>query len=172
MQEFLSSIVTGDVSPLLANALAFAVFGCIQTVLTCAVIWSLRTNVRERREISKELFGLVRRIEGLTAERRAHVLRHYDQMLGDLSRRLPPAVAAELSDIIFDVESKVLTHLASLEPTLAPEDRAKFDDLIRSMENLERSIVGLTADTVARVMKEGRRTLTKDEAFNDLSCAA
>lgn len=134
-------------------------------------LWSLKAASRERQTLNKELYGLVKKIEGLTSTRREQMLKHYDGLLEVLSTKLPMAVATHTSQIIFDTEAKILTRLAELEPNLQSDERGKekLDDLIKSMEGLERTIVNLTSDAVRNVMVEGRRSLFEGDSELDLS---
>lgn len=146
----------------------------LQIILSICLVVALRVAGRERIAIHREIFGLVKRLEGLTANRREQVLKHYDAILDNLSKTLPPTIAAQTSDIIFDTESKILTRLAELEPNLKHDElsRRKMDDLIKNMENLEKTIVVLASDTVRRVMTESRRVLLDDTSVSDSSLAA
>jgi hypothetical protein len=146
----------------------------LQLILTAAILMSLRASARERSQLNKEMFGLVKRIEGLTSNRREQMLKHYDGMLEMLSTRLPPTIAAHTSQVIIDTESKILNRLAELEPNLRDDEtsRKKMDELIASMEHLEQSIVASASDTVQRVMAEGRRSLLDDDKYADLTLAA
>lgn len=128
---------------------------------TLAAIVSLRSAVREQREVHREIFGLLRKIEGLTASRREQVVRQYDKMLENLSLRLPTTVASELGKVMYDTESRILARLAEIEPELSRdgEPRRKLEELVSSMEKLEETIVSATSDTVRQVMLEGRQTL-------------
>lgn len=136
----------------------------IQLFILGMAFSGLRTSSRERLEHSKELFGLVRKLEGLTASKREQMLKHYDTILERLSSQIPPLVAAQTSNVIFETESKVLSRLAEIEPDLKNDERGKLkmEDLIRSMESLEKTIVTLTSDAVERVMVESRRDLLDD----------
>lgn len=161
-----------DLYPMLLGAAAALVF--LQLILAVYMLASLRVASRERAELNKEMFGLLRKIEGLTATRREQMLKHYDKILENLSTRLPPTIAAQASATIFDTESKILARLAELEPAFAKDDasRRKMDELIKAMENLEQTIVALTADTVRKVMVESRRNLLDDEMYQEISLAA
>lgn len=120
------------------------------------------------------MFGLVRRIEALTSNRRELMVKQFDRMLANLSTRLPSTIAAQASQRIFETESKILTRLAELEPNLKKDEisRRKMDDLIRSMEGLEQTIVALTAEAVRKVMVESRSDLLDAENYSDSSAAA
>lgn len=146
----------------------------LQLLLTIGVILTLKSSARERAVLNKETFGLVKRLEGLTATRREQILKHYDSILDQLSNSLPPTIAAHTSQLIFETESKILTRLAELEPNLRTDDasRRKMDELIKSMETLEKTIVALASDTVRRVMNESRRTLLDDSQPAGMSLAA
>ncbi len=162
------------------DAVGFLVVGMLglfiglQLLVAVAVLVSIRSSARERNVLHKEMYGLVRRIEGLTSHRREQILKHYDGMLENLSMRLPPAIAAHTSSAILETESKILHRLAELEPSLGQDEgsRRKMDELIRSMEGLEKTIVALAADTVQRVMAEGRRSLLDGDRNDDFSLAA
>lgn len=158
----------------LVTAALLGLFIGLQLLLAVVAFVSFRTAGRERAELHKEMFGLVRRIEALTSHRRELMLKHYDSMLETLSVRLPPAIAAQTSQVIVDTESKILTRLAELEPALKHDEisRQKMDELILSMEKLEHTIVAQAAETVRRVMAEGRRSLLDDERYQELSHAA
>lgn len=146
----------------------------IQLFLTLCTISALRQAGKERNEIHKEMFGLIKKLEGLTASRRELMSKHFDKILDNLSLRLPPTIAAQASQTIFEAESKILARLAELEPNLKRDQvsQQKMDDLIKSMEKLEHTIVALTAESVRKVMLESRQSLFADEAENDQYLAA
>lgn len=135
---------------------------------------SLRVAARERHQLSKELFGLVRKVEGLTAHRRESILRHYDKMLETLSYRIPTTVAAQASSAIVDAESKILNRLIELEPQLKDDQvaRRKMEDIVRSMEGLEQTLIALTSDTVRRVMLEGRGAIIDERNLTEIERSA
>ena len=161
---------TPEVVILCAATLAGLLIGGSLLVNILTVV-SLRTAAKERQLINRELFGLVKKIEGLTASRREQILKHYDGLLEVLSNKLPAAVATHTSQIIFDAEAKILTRLAELEPNLNSDEKGKqkLDELIRSMEGLEKTIVNLTSDAVRHVMVDGRRALFETNGDIDLS---
>ena len=146
----------------------------LQLVLTAYTLITLRASARERTLLNKEMFGLLRKLEGLTSSRREQMLKHYDKILGQLSSRLPMTIAAQTSSMIFETESKILARLAELEPHFAKDENSKrkMDELIKSMENLEQTIVALTADTVHKVMVDSRRTLLDDDDMEEIHLAA
>jgi len=135
------------------------------TVIYMAI--SLRIASSERTRMNKEMFGLLRKIEGLTAHRRDQMLKHYDTILDNLSVRLPPTIAATTGQAIYEAESKILKRLAELEPDLKgdKDSQQKMNDLIKSMESLETMIVTLTSDTVQRVMIDSRKGLFDEDNF-------
>ncbi|NDC39705.1 MAG: hypothetical protein EBZ48_16965 [Proteobacteria bacterium] len=137
----------------------------LQVFLVLAVGLMIRAHNRERATMEREVFGLLRKLEGITATKREQILRHYDSMLDTLSLRLPPAVAAQTSKLIVDTESRILTRLAELEPNLKSDEgsRKKMDELIKQMEHLEETIVLTASDAVRSVMLDSRRTLFDDE---------
>ena len=149
--------------PLIAAA-AFLGIGALLVVLMAATLFSLRASQRERLLLNREIYGMLKKIEGLTATKREQVMKHYDKMLESLAVRLPATVAAHASQTIFETESKILSRLAELEPNLRGDEVSKrrMNELIKTMENLENTIVCLTSDTVKKVMLESRRDVLED----------
>lgn len=143
----------------------------LQLLLSVYMLITIRLASRERSQLNREMFGLLKKIEGLTAHKREAMLKHYDGILEDLSRRLPPTVAAEAGQMIFDMESKILSRLAELEPDLKSDESGlkKMDSLIRSMEGLESTLVALTADTVRNVMISRRSELFEEESSRKIA---
>jgi len=164
--------LTQDGNVLLTVLLAVAVG--FQLLLTLYMAASLRIAERERARLNRDVFGLLKKIEGLTSSRREQMLRHYDKILEQLSVQLPPAIAEEAGQLIFDTESKILTRLAELEPDLKndSQSREKLDELIKSMESLEATIVSLTANTVQSIMARSRKDLFSEAIREDRSLAA
>lgn len=149
--------------------------GCvIQLFTSIYMALSIKAASRERNALNKEMFGLVKRIEALTSSRREQMLKHYDKILSSLAMRLPPTIAAQASTIIFETESKILSRLAELEPGFKNNEaaRRKMDELIRSMENLEQTVVNITSEAVRKVMLESRSDLMEVENFIQKSIAA
>ncbi len=143
------------------------VVGCVvltQLFFTLYLFKALRDSNRERSKLHTDMFGLLRKIEGLTSSKREQMLKHYDAILEDLTHRLPPAIAAQAGEVIFDTESKILSRLAELEPNLKEDAQGmeKMDQLIKSMENLETTIVRLTADAVQNIFTESRKSLFEE----------
>ncbi len=139
----------------------------VQIGLAIAMLVVLRIAAKERAEQNKEIFGLVKRIEGLTAQRREQMLQHYDRMLESLANRLPVMVAGQASTKIIETETNILRKLSELDPGIHKngEQTTKLNEIIRSMESLEDTIVTLTSNAVRDVMSEGRRELLEEDAF-------
>ena len=154
---------------LMIAGVTLAVALVFQVLLALAMISSARSAARERSEYHREMFGLLRKLEGLTANKREQMLKHYDTILETLTTRLPPTIAAQASRVILDTESRILSRLAELEPNLMKDEgsRRKMDELIKSMENLEETVVGLTAQTVRSVLIDSRRNLLDDGKYDD-----
>ena len=128
------------------------------------VVFCVRSMSKENQKLNKEMFGLVRRIEGLTSHRRDQVLNQFDKLVENLSLRIPTMVAAKASERIFDTESTILKRLAELDPEIANEEgKEKLDNLIQSMESLEKTLVSHTATAVHQVMLENRKSLFEEE---------
>jgi len=150
---------------------AAAAFVLLQFVLSVAMVLSLRAASQERSRTEKDIFGLLRKIEGLTASKREQVARHYDTMVGSLLKRLPATIGSEASTMILETESKILHRLAELEPSFATnrQAREKMDDLIHTMEKLEQTLISVTAETVSRVMNESREDFLREENSSGIS---
>jgi hypothetical protein len=141
----------------------------LQVLLALAVIYLTRAHTRDRAELEREMFGLLRKLEGLTASKREQILRHYDSMLETLATRLPPAVAAQTSKLVVETESRIITRLAELEPDLKSnsESQKKMDELIKQLEHLEETLVSTASDAVRTVMLDSRRALFDDEGYGE-----
>lgn len=146
----------------------------LQALLAFYMAINLRVSAQERRVLHTELLALTMKLEGLTAHRREVMVKHYDRMLQTLTVRLPSSIAAHAGQAIFDTESRIISRLAELEPNLQSDGEAqqKMDELIQSMEGLERTLVALTSDAVTQVMNEGRRSLLDDRRFDEPGLAA
>jgi hypothetical protein len=146
----------------------------IQLFTSIYMAISLKAASRERHILNKEMFGLVKRIEALTSSRREQMLKHYDKILANLALRLPPTIAAQASQTIFDTESKILSRLVELEPEFKTNEsaRRKMDELVKSMENLEQTVVNITAESVRKVMLESRSDFIEEERSIEKSEAA
>lgn len=152
LSAFLSNPQLLAVSTVLAVAL-MQLFVCV------SIRRSFRAEREERQRYYKELFGLLKKLEGLTAYRREVMLKHYDSILGGLEKELPQILGAELGESIVQTESALLSRLADLDPRLKhdPDARRKLDQLIVSMEGLEREVVKITTETVSRALSENRQ---------------
>ncbi|WKZ57596.1 MAG: hypothetical protein QY326_02725 [Bdellovibrionota bacterium] len=159
--------------PILALLLVAGMAILIQLGLIVSMALALRAAAREQAKLHTEVFGLVRKLEGLTLSRREQVIKHYNRILETLSAQLPTTVAARAGQVIFDTESRMLEQLAELEPNLNANEssKRKLDELILSMERLEQTLVSLTAETVQKVMVEGRRSLLESDQFDDSMAA-
>lgn len=140
---------------------AFSALVALQIGLGVFSWAAMRRHSREQSQTNREIFGLVRKLEGLTASKRELMLKRYDKILDELSHRLPPTIASQASQQIFETESRILARLADLEPGLKGDQSAqkKMDELIRSMEKLEHTLVSSTADTVQKVLADNRAAL-------------
>lgn len=139
--------------------------GCLalQLLISTYLLLAYRRANREQSRVERELFGLVKKLEGLTASRREHMLKHYDQMLEQLEARIPSAVAARAGELIFDTESRILNRLAELDPILKSDEegKKKLNELIVTMESLEDTVVTTASDAVRKVIVENRQLLSE-----------
>lgn len=134
-----------------------------QAMVSLYLLLAFRRANKEQSKIEREMFGLVKKLEGLTANKRENILRHYDQMLEQLETRLPSAVAARASELIFDTESRILNRLAEIDPSLKSneEGKKKLNELIVTMESLEDTVVTTASDAVRKVILENRQRLSE-----------
>lgn len=161
------SVLVGAMDSAITHHLIYLGAGVIlsaflaQLGLSLYLLATFRRANADQARVTQELFGLMKKIDGLTASRREQVAKAYDAMMGELSAQIPTTVAAYAGQAIFETESKLLARLAELEPALRSDAKAqqKMDELISSMEGLETKIVQLTADTVETVMERNRRVL-------------
>lgn len=148
---------------------AFAALFVLQSCLAVYLLSSLRNARKERAALHREMYGLVRKLEGLTSGKREQMAKQFDKILSELSLRLPPTIAAQAGQTIFETESRILSRLAELEPDLKNDEqsREKMDDLIKSMESLETTIVTVTADTVQNIMAANRQAIFEDDIYSE-----
>ncbi|MCB0332042.1 MAG: hypothetical protein KDD55_01015 [Bdellovibrionales bacterium] len=148
---------------------AIAALFVLQAFVALYLLSSLRSARKERAALHREIYGLVRKLEGLTSGKREQMAKQFDKILSDLALRLPPTIAAQAGQTIFETESRILSRLAELEPDLKNDhqSREKMDDLIKSMEALETTIVTVTADTVQNIMASNRQAIFDDELFSE-----
>ncbi len=148
---------------------AFAALFVLQSCLAVYLLSSLRAARKERAALHREMYGLVRKLEGLTSGKREQMAKQFDKILSELALRLPPTIAAQAGQTIFETESRILSRLAELEPDLKNDEqsREKMDDLIKSMESLETTIVTVTADTVQNIMAANRQAIFEDDIYSE-----
>lgn len=148
-----------EVSNSLLLTLAAGSLG-FNVLLVAYLLLSLRSARRASQEVVKEIYGTMKKIEGFTAGRREQMLREYDRVMQNLSVRLPTVIAAEAADSIFETESKILTRLAEIDPFIREEKhKEQINELIRSMENLQETLVKLLGETAMKVLTEARKEI-------------
>lgn len=136
----------------------------------CVILFSIyRTKVAETdgARLRQELFGLMRRIEGLSTGRRALITYQFDNMLESLVKQLPTRIANEAGQRIVDTESQILKALSEIEPALA-EDRvlqSRLEQVLHSMENLEAVVVSVTCESVRQAIVDVRQTLLSQDGI-------
>lgn len=160
-------IQQSNISLILAGIVVF------QFLVSIYFFLQVKASSNESHRINKEVFGLLKKFEGLTASKREQILNRYDQMLEELSHRLPTTIAALTSSTIVDTEAMILKRLAELDPQIRSNknSRDKMDSLIRNMEHLESSLVSITADTVRNVMLDNRKKLFIEDDFSNIKAA-
>jgi len=112
-------------------------------------------------QLEHELFGLAKKIEGLTAPKRELLVKEFDQLLEKLAQDLPQAVTNTTSERIVEAERRILQRLAEIGPALSKDEegKRKMEEFIVSLEKLEESVIDSTNEVVQRVMLNSRREL-------------
>ncbi len=135
----------------------------LQVILSVYMTIVLLVSSRDRKQLNRETFGLLKKIEGLTSERQQQLKARYAHAISGLQDRLPIAIASQVGERIYQTESAILRELAALEPNLAdPTSRRRFDDLIKTMESLEEELIRVTAQTVHTILEESAGAVSSD----------
>ena len=135
----------------------------LQAILSVYMTIVLMVSSRDRKQLNRETFGLLKKIEGLTAEKQQQFRNQYARAIAGLQDRLPIAIATQVGERIYQTESAILRHLAELEPNVDnPDAKRRFDELIKSMESLEENLIRVTAQTVHTLLEENADSLTSE----------
>jgi hypothetical protein len=159
-----SSLTTGSVLlGLMVIVLA------LQVSVAFYLLGKLQFASQERSKLYLELFGMLRKIEGLSSGRRALISHNLDIMLERLAKQLPSRIAAEAGEVIYKTESSMLKVLADLEPNLPqmPAMKERVEKLVISMESLESTVVSLTSETVRQAIMDTKRSILDADSFED-----
>lgn len=124
----------------------------------------------ERGRLHQELFGLMKRIDGLSSGRRALITYQFDNMLESLSKQLPTRIASEAGQKILDTESQILKALSEIEPALAGDKllESRLEQVVHSMENLETVVVSVTCESVRQAIVDVRQSLLAPDGNDGL----
>lgn len=146
----------------MCGLIALSIF---QLLISIILVSSVKNLNKETHALLREAFGCLRKIEGLTASRREQLQRQYDKIMEQLTARLPVIIASQASASIFETEKKILTRLAELEPNLKNDVTAqrKLNELIKSMEDLEQTVVNLTSESVRKVLADSKGDFFPDD---------
>ena len=139
--------------------LAAAIVGLWGAV--CGLIVGMRSGVREREKHRRELGRLREKVEILTAPSTARYLSECNTLFSELLQSLPAVVKRQAGAQIFDIESRILTRLAELEPDLRrdPHSRGRMNELIESMESLEGAVCTIAAETLQGGLQEAHKRI-------------
>lgn len=139
----------------------------LQVILSVYMTIVLLVSSRDRKQLNRETFGLLRKIEGLTSEKQQQLRSQYARAIAGLQDRLPIAIASQVGERIYQTESAILRELAALQPNLAdPSAKRRFDDLIKTMESLEEDLIRVTAETVHTILEESAGAVTTDRRLD------
>lgn len=140
-------------------------FLCITLIVqSCLlIVLSLKTarSQKNAEKLHTAMFGLMKRIEGMTSDKRTKMITEFDHVLDRLSTRLPPVLASRAGQALYEAEKSLLQKMVSLEARLdqTPQEQEELNQIIESLESLDTQIIALTADTVHEVMLESRKHL-------------
>ncbi|MCI5066340.1 hypothetical protein MRY87_11510 [bacterium] len=157
--------MAGNLADLITNnswwgvSLAGVVILNLGTAIT--VLLSLRTAAKERTRLNRETFGLLKKVEGLLAQKQEKMKRDYDELLENMTGQVPITIARKVGKDIYETEKSVLMRLAEIEPQLEGDSLAvqKMEAIIKSMEKLETTVIDAASKAVEQTLREKRRTL-------------
>ena len=140
----------------------------LQICIAAYLYISSRASHKAMNDSVRELYGIMKKIEGLTATRREQLMLEFDRIVQTLSLRLPTVVSAHVGDAVFDAESKILKRLAEVDPSIKDEkNKEKMDELIKSLEGLQESLVTVTTETVRKALLDARKDLPVESESSD-----
>lgn len=145
----------------------------VQLAGLLAVVRHARTEAKTRERFLRGVYGILKKIEGLTADRRTQMLFRYDQLVERLQRRLPTIVANRISAEIEELESGIISRLSAIDADLLSDggDPEELEQLLKTMERLERAVLTITTDTVRESLNEGRQVFSS-QSSSDMEEAA
>jgi hypothetical protein len=144
-------------------------FAAVQLLSLLAIVGYGQIALKRMRATLGDIHGSVARVESMTLPHRAEFFTQYDKVLASLSERLPRRVSKAVSERLIDIERDVLTRLAELDPHLRdPSVRAKFDQLVLRMEELENAIVTETERASLEAVRMARATFYNDPKFHGI----
>jgi hypothetical protein len=146
-------------------ALTVAFFSALQLITALFILIVLYRAAKERQEVNRNTFGLLKKIEGLVARKQEKLLEEYDSVLEDLQREIPKAISKKAGLAIYEAERKILTRLAELEPDLKNDKTAinKMNELIKNMEALEASVIHIASEVVKEELLSKRKDIFSDK---------
>jgi hypothetical protein len=148
---------------------ALLFFASLQLLSLLSIVACGRIALTNVRATLGEIRASVARVESVTLPQRAEFLTQYDKVLVSLAERLPKRISAAVSDRVIDIERDVLTRLAELDPHLRdPAVRAKVDQLVLRMEELESVIVNETERASIEAVRSARALFFNDPKFAGL----
>jgi hypothetical protein len=135
--------------------------GGFQLLVMVAALRLIRKTNRERRQFDRNVTDTLQQMEVVMMRDRNQLASHYDNMLESLSSRLPSVISTRAGDAVFEIEKQVLAKLAAVHPNLDIDDE-EVDNLIRTMERLEDSVIAATGDVVRETILESRKGIFAD----------
>lgn len=163
-----------DVSTPHSGALRLGLMASVLVLQASVILFLLhrfKASHSTQEKLYQELFGLTRKIEGLSSGRRALIAYHLDMLLERLVKQLPSRISAEAGDVIFRTESSMLKTLADLEPNLPqlPGMKDRVESLVSSMERLESTVVSVTGEAVRQAIFDTKRSILEADSHEDRS---
>jgi hypothetical protein len=142
----------------------------IHTALSLYIFLRAKRTEQNNSLLHRELFGIMKKIEGLSAGRRTLISAQIDTVLERLSYQLPSRISARAGEAIYDTESQVLKTLAAIAPDIQehPEAKDRVNSLVSSMERLETTIVTLTQESVRQAILDTKNALIEEQRTLDI----
>jgi len=139
---------------------AIVLLGFFQLLVVLAALLHLKRTRIERYEVNQSIQQMLQRLEVLNLRDRGEFVHLYEGMVESLVNRLPVMVSTRAGDAIFEIEKRVLAQLALIDPRLTSSAQT-VDDLIRSMEKLEDTVITVVASSVRDALLDSKEGIAR-----------
>lgn len=144
----------------------FIIIGSINALVLLFALLSLSRLRSESLKLNRETFGLLKKVEGLTAQKHHLLAKQFDDLIEKMANQVPVIVGKEATSHLFEIERQIITRLAELEPNLKtdPKAIAHMEEVLRKVELLEEEVIRSTSKAVEKILVEKRKTLFQPQA--------